>query len=46
VKTNQKNCMQQGEECGMGRLYSCASRLLSVGSRGTEPKSQVLRSIT
>jgi hypothetical protein len=26
VKTNHKNAMQQGEGCGLGRLYSCASR--------------------
>jgi hypothetical protein len=42
VKTNQKNAMQQGGACGVGRLHSCASRQLSVGSRRTEPNSQVL----
>jgi hypothetical protein len=42
VKTNQKNAMQQGGECGVGRLYSCASRPVSVGSHGTEPNSQML----
>jgi hypothetical protein len=34
--------VQQGGECGVGRLYSCASRPVSVGSRGTEPNSKVL----
>jgi hypothetical protein len=37
VKTNQKNAMQQGGECVVGRLYSCASRPISVRSRGAEP---------
>jgi hypothetical protein len=34
-----------GAECGMGRLYSCACRPVSVGSRGAEPNSQLLPSI-
>jgi hypothetical protein len=38
VKTNHKNAMPQGGECGVGQLYSWASRLVSVRSRGTEPK--------
>jgi hypothetical protein len=46
VKTNQKNAMQEGRECGVGRLYSFDSRPVSVGSRGTEPNSQVLPSFS
>jgi hypothetical protein len=46
VKTNHKNAMQQGGKCGVGRLYSCASRPLSVGSLSTELNSQVLPNIS
>jgi hypothetical protein len=46
VKTNQTKAMQHSRECGVGRLYSCASRPLSVGSLGTEPNSQVLPSVS
>jgi hypothetical protein len=46
VKTNQKNAMQQGGECGVGQLYSYASRPVSVGSCDTEPSSLVLPSIS
>jgi hypothetical protein len=29
VETNQKNAIQQGGACGVGRLYSCASQPVS-----------------
>lgn len=45
VKANQKNAMQQGGECGMGKLYLFASQLASVKSSGTQPNSQVLPSV-
>jgi hypothetical protein len=46
VRTSQKHALQQHGECEVGRLYSCASRPLSVGSRGTQPNSHVLPSIS
>jgi hypothetical protein len=46
AKSNQKKALRRSGKCVVYRLYSCASRPISVGSRGTEPNWPVLPNIS